>query len=389
MYNQRDYSEDMNGSESPSYAEFRNDAAKRLIVTPFSNITSRRIKFIWEPFIASRKITMFAGQPGKGKSQMLALIAAGVSTGAKLPSGMGHFPKGKVAMLSAEDSADDTIRPRLLANSADLDRVTDIQATSHLDAAGKRISGVVRLDEDLELISQLLGADGEYSLVIIDPISAYLGNVNENSNAELRGLMSKIDMLANKHNVAFVLNTHLNKNIDAGNATARIIGSVAYGAAARMVVIFTDHPDAKDQPEDGRCVFQCCKNNLAPKGHGLIYEIEPVLIPDQIMDEAGNIKAGMLQTSRIKFTGDIYEGTADSLVVKSKERSSPKTEECIGWLRQFLINGPMPLTDIRGAWERQGESASRLYSAKKKMNLIEDVAPAANGQKKITFWSLP
>ena len=66
---------------------------------------------------------MIAGNPGLGKSQLTTFLAAQVTNGGRWPAGEGRAPKGSVLMLSAEDDVGDTIRPRLEAAGADVDRV--------------------------------------------------------------------------------------------------------------------------------------------------------------------------------------------------------------------------------------------------------------------------
>lgn len=66
---------------------------------------------------------MLAGNPGLGKSQIATSIAAIVSIGGIWPVDNIRCEPGNVVILSAEDDAEDTIRPRLEAAGADLSRV--------------------------------------------------------------------------------------------------------------------------------------------------------------------------------------------------------------------------------------------------------------------------
>ena len=66
-------------------------------------------------------------------------------------------------------------------------------------------------------------------------ITAYLGgNTDSHKNAEIRGLLAPLAALAAKYGVALVLVTHCPKR-DNGPAIHRIIGSIAFAAAARAV----------------------------------------------------------------------------------------------------------------------------------------------------------
>ena len=65
----------------------------------------------------SHRWSMIVGDPGMGKSQLAISIAATVTTGGTFPDGEKCEP-GNVVMLSAEDDAADTIKPRLEAAGA-------------------------------------------------------------------------------------------------------------------------------------------------------------------------------------------------------------------------------------------------------------------------------
>jgi RecA-family ATPase len=99
-----------------------------------SSVQPQPIRWLWPGRIARGKVTLVAGDPGLGKSQFTAYLAARVTTGQLWPAGEGRPPKGNVIMLSAEDDIADTIRPRLEAAGADIDRVHVLTAIKEADA---------------------------------------------------------------------------------------------------------------------------------------------------------------------------------------------------------------------------------------------------------------
>ena len=60
-------------------------------------------------------LALMAGDGGIGKSRILLMIATAVSTGGAWPDGSGNAPKGNVVLVSAKDSAKNTIKPTLMA----------------------------------------------------------------------------------------------------------------------------------------------------------------------------------------------------------------------------------------------------------------------------------
>jgi RecA-family ATPase len=213
--------------------------------------------------------TICAGNPGDGKSMLSLDIAARVSRGAEWPDDSGSAPIGSVVILAAEDDIATTMRPRLEAAGADLTKIHCVQAVERICAVtGKRIPRSVRLDFDLDRIVELARKLGDVRLVIIDPISEYLGAVNSHRDAELRGLLSPLSTAAATGHFAVLNILHLNKGNKDGPAMYRAMGSIAFVAQAR--VAWCHVRDAND-PE--RVLWLPLKNNLHKRVPGLAYKI--------------------------------------------------------------------------------------------------------------------
>ena len=119
---------------------------------------------------ARGKFGLIAGLPDMGKGQIAAFIAAAVTAGVELPCDEGSAPQGNVIWFNAEDGARDTVLPRLVAAGADLKRIILVN--------GARVGGVEKmfsLVTDLQLLRAKIKEIGNVVLVIIDPVSAYLG----------------------------------------------------------------------------------------------------------------------------------------------------------------------------------------------------------------------
>jgi hypothetical protein len=101
-----------------------------------SEIKAQPITWLWPDRIAIGKLTLVAGDPGLGKSQLTAHLVANVTTGECWPCGEGQAIQGSAVIFSAEDDAADTIVPRLMAAGADLDRVRIVEAVTINDNNG-------------------------------------------------------------------------------------------------------------------------------------------------------------------------------------------------------------------------------------------------------------
>jgi RecA-family ATPase len=78
-----------------------------------SDIQAKPVDWLWPYRIARGKLTIIAGDPGLGKSQITASIASIVTTAGLWPVDRQKPDQGAVLFLNAEDDAAETLRPRL------------------------------------------------------------------------------------------------------------------------------------------------------------------------------------------------------------------------------------------------------------------------------------
>jgi putative DNA primase/helicase len=104
-----------NGPDSPQQAS-------GLVMVRAADVTPVAVDWIWEGRIARGKLTIIAGAPDVGKSQIGAYIAARITKREHWPQAA-LAPQGDVVILASEDSIEDTWVPRLMAACADLARV--------------------------------------------------------------------------------------------------------------------------------------------------------------------------------------------------------------------------------------------------------------------------
>jgi putative DNA primase/helicase len=113
-----------------------------VIFTDTDKVAVRNVDYVWKGRLARGKHTLFAGEAGEGKSQIMAYIAARISKGEAWPA-QGYTknpekaPQGYVIILSAEDDPEDTLVPRLIAAGADLKFVKILKAVKGKDGARK------------------------------------------------------------------------------------------------------------------------------------------------------------------------------------------------------------------------------------------------------------
>jgi putative DNA primase/helicase len=234
-----------------------------------SEVEIEPVEWLWPGRLARGKHTCIAGEPGTGKSQLTMFIASTISMGGAWPCGEGQALCGSVVILSAEDAAADTIVPRLHAAQADLGRVQIIKAV--IDEDQRR---AFNLQRDLALLETEAKRIGDVVLVIIDPVSSYLGKTDSHKNAEVRGVLEPIGEFAERMGIAVLSVTHFSKA--GANTTTkalhRFIGSIAFVGAPRIALAVIE-----EGANDRRLLLHA-KNNLALPPKGLGYRIREIIV---------------------------------------------------------------------------------------------------------------
>lgn len=225
------------------------------------DVAAEEIDWLWQGWIPRRMITILGGFGGDGKSTVMAALIGALTTGGTLPDGS-RAPRTNVLMLSAEDDISYAIRPRLDIHGADGERVLVLRGTR---GAGGRARWL-DLRRDVEIMRAVI-RQHEIGLVVIDPLSSYLPNADRNSEGDIRDALQPLIGLMESTDVAIVGIMHVGKSGDGRRAAQRLLGSTAFTALARSVVMVADVPDDQ-QPDDVEAmgklkVLQVVKSNYA------------------------------------------------------------------------------------------------------------------------------
>src|SRR5262249_26669033 len=256
------------------------------------------VEWFWPARLARGKVTLISGDPGLGKSLLLADFAARISAELAWPD-RGRAPGGSVILLSAEDGLADTIRPRVEGMGGDLRRVHVLEAVEIGET-----ERVFDLSRDVPQLETAIRDLGDVRLVGLDPVTAYLGGTDSHRDAALRGVLAPLARLAERYGVAVVIVGHLNKNTrgrdGAVKALYRTGGTIALPAAARIAFVVAEHPE-----EPSLRVLTHQKNNLAAVPPTLGFRIEETTV----LGPQGQ----PITTARVAWEADAVPGvTADA-----------------------------------------------------------------------------
>jgi len=321
-----------------------------LEVVCLADVTPKPIDWLWPNWLALGKVHVLAGEGGRGKSTILGDIGSRTTRGESWPDGSANAGCGSVIILAAEDDVEDTLAPRLLAIDADMKRIFIVRSARNIDQTRRGFN----LQSDLVRLEALIREKGDVRLVILDPISSYLGTVDSHKNADVRAVLEPLGDLAARLHVAIICNNHFSKG--GGNANSRIIGSVAFVNQARKAFIVT--PDAED---DARLLLIPSKANIGTMSHGLAYRIEGVGL---------EVDGNMIVTSRIAWESSPVTISADqALAANSAVEGKSARSEAETFLQNLLANGAAPHKDIQDAAKGAGLAWATVRRAKHKLGI--------------------
>jgi hypothetical protein len=209
--------------------------------------------------------------------------------------------------------------------------------------------------DDLGRMTALVRHCTDVRLVIIDPISAYMGgkgSADTYKNTEVRAVLAPLAEWAERHDVAVVFVSHFNKN-GSGRALSRLTDSLAFGALARCGWLVI--PERNGEGETSRKLFLRGKNNLAADAGGIAYTIESATVDDDI------------GSSRIMWH-ELVQVTADDAMSQGDANGSAQ-DRATDFLTTALADGPVPVIKLKARAADRGISWRTVERAKEGLGL--------------------
>jgi putative DNA primase/helicase len=367
---EREHTETGGGAERERTTETGGALPPFLISRCAAEIAPEKIEYIWPGRIARGKHSCIAGEPGTAKSQLTTAIVATVTTGGAWPCGEGRSPVGNCIILNAEDGAADTIVPRLIAAGADLRRVHVISAVRSADGGRRSLD----LKRDLELLEQKIAEIGDVALIVIDPVSSYMGQTDSHKNSEVRGVLEPLSEMADRHRVAVLSVTHFSKSSanNTSKALHRFIGSIAFTGAPRTAFAVIE-----DAEKEGHRLFLHAKNNIAKEPQGLGFRLEQCIVDDGIV------------ASRIVWDSEPVTIDINAAMAADAAGNGARTAkaEAIEFLKGALADGPVAATEISRMAREHGLTAKAVRSAREALHVEIDRDGFGPGSK--SLWALP
>jgi predicted transcriptional regulator len=275
------------------------------------------MRMLWRGRLPQGVISVIAGEPGKGKSTLMATISAELSR------------QGITSIIaSQEDNPSTVIRPRLDVAGADLERVHLISEDTQLV-----------FPEHLEVLRGMINDTGA-KLVSFDPFSGYFGS---DRAMHKRQTLMELAKLARELNCA-ILGLHHTIKGD-GKTAIELLGGPTSGlsGAARAVYLYGNDPNDCD-----RRALGCVKVNG--------FEMPATLTIEHTTVDYRGTDGAKLQAGRLKIRREI-NASARSLMYQGRINTT-RDQECAEWLTELLVKSDFTLEipTVRLAAESQGFS---------------------------------
>jgi len=331
---------------------------RRAIATPASDVHRERVEWLEPGRIPLRMVTVLAGIGGLGKSQLACLFAASNN--------------GVTLIATAEDSPSTTVRPRLEAVQADLERVSFLSIKTE-----EGVEDGIAIPDDMEELERLV-AEVEARLVVVDPLVAHLPmQIDSHKDQSVRRALAPLYRLAEAQNCAVLALLHLNKAQGLA-PLMRLGGSGAFGNAARSVLLLDRDPDDPDGEEGNQRVLAHIKCNVAPLAPSLVYAVKPIVLPATGSDPE-------VETSRLELIGESPHNGRALLASASEEERTALDDATEFLIAELEDEQRHPAEDLFKAAGKVGINYRTLRRARKTIGAKTEKAGFGGGWE----WWLP
>ncbi len=328
-------------------------------------VTLEPVRWLWPGFLPAAMLTILGGAPGCGKTTIALSLAAIVTSGGAWPGGTGRSTPGDVLIWSGED-AHPVLAARLSAMGADMRRVHFIDGISGSEGEAFDPGRDMPL---LEATAERLTAP---RLLILDPIvSAVAGDSHK--GAEVRRSLQPVVALAQRLGCAVLGVTHFSKGTAGRDPAERIIGSIAFAALARVVLVAAKVQ--ADEGDDPRRVLVLAKSNIGPDEGGFAYSLDRVEVAPEI------------EGQRVVWL-EALQGSARDVLAEAEANpdaydESSARDEAVQFLRSELRDGPKAAKAIFREACDAGHSDRTIKRAKSDLH-VESIK-----EKSCWMWVLP
>ncbi|WP_338122202.1 AAA family ATPase [Corynebacterium ammoniagenes] len=330
--------------------EAKEASRRKIELFQASTVKTERLEWLMPNWIPLNSITLLAGREGLGKSTIACGIAAQATTGELTGKPM------NVAYVATEDSLPLTVKPRLQAAGADLERTLLLKVTTE---EGRE--GALSLPGDTDILADAL-EEHNVKLVILDAAkSAMFAGLDGYKDDHVRQFLEPLAAMCDRLGIVVLGLVHFGKR-ESADSGKLILGSIAWSQIARSVLSV-----AAD--EEGTLVVTNTKGNLAPKQVSREARIESVSIPT---DDGEATDVGRI------IWGDETDRSAADLLVSHDDQEDRTEVEAVVLDYLESQGGTASAGEVLKVTRAAGLSDNTVKKARKKIG-VKTVKAGMNG----------
>jgi hypothetical protein len=325
------------------------DEEKRpLIARRMDQFERKELQWLWYPFIPLHMLTLLIGDKAIGKSSVAIDAASRVTNGALWPAfgedPAERAPKGSVIILCKENDIARIIRPRLEAAGADLSRVHTLGYEVADDP--EALEPLKQLKTTTKDLEQRIKEIGDVKLIVIDPITDYVGDIDTHRDGQVRRLLNPLGRLAARYDLAILYILHVNKKTDLPTRY-RGLGSVAFRNVSQSTLV-----TAKDPDDPGQRYLCQDAANLCPETRSVSFRMKTVRA-----------------YHKIEWGTEWEDVDVDQIM---DDKPTPKKERAQKLLRESLSKGPVTVKELKTLAQQHGISWRTMNNAKVALGIESD-----------------
>lgn len=314
------------------------------------------MEWLWYPYIPRYGMTLVAGDPGIGKSMLMAMLIGAVTSGSTLPMSSEKVRGRRVLVLSAEDNWARVTLPRLMRYDVDVDQM-------HIMHSFRSLT-----DERLALLGEEIKT-WLPELVVIDTVSAFMGGGRDmHRQNEVGEFLATLTEFAEATGAAIVGLGHLNKQ-SKEHPLYRVVGSIGFMASIRSALFYGTDPD-----DPSRLALAHGKANASERGRTIVFE---------------KVGGGRKEVPKLKAVGfsDADESAVCAVQSNPVGRPPIASVEAIEFVLSFLVGKLVPWSKVQAAAEARSIASAGTLNAVR-AQLADDGRIVQVGKGPSTRWRL-
>jgi hypothetical protein len=323
-----------------------------LIVIRGDRASEKPLRWMWKPYLPLGKLVHFGGNSSQAKSPVTIDLAARISIGASWPDGTANTQGPRsVVLLNIEDDLEDTILPRFRLAGGDKSKLYYVKGTRVPVGESGSLERGLTLESDMQHLTQLARSLPDLGIVIVDPVTNYLGGKKMIVEEDMRALLTPLASLSAELGIVVITVGHFNRREKGTDPLHRMMGAAAFSGVARAVYAFGSDPDE----ESKYCHVMTVVRSCGGEGAALRYRTELVTehCPDSFTTEI----------VKVVWTGT-SEATAQDAVDSASTQDKTQEHEAALMLKSMLRDGRKSANECHAMLKAEGYDLDKLNAGR-------------------------